>query len=343
MDIQVASNGLKFARDLEFTKAAKKAGLDVVYLQFDGLSDDIYQETRGRSLWAMKEKALQNLHEAGLMAVLVPTLVRGLNDHQVGDILNFAIQNTDVVTAVSFQPVSITGRIQEEKRRQMRYTLADMARDLQNQTGLLDMYRDWYPFSIVNPVSRLLQAIDRKHKTYFSCHPHCGAASYMLVDTRTKQAVPFSKFLDIESAMQDLEQEAAKIETSTLRAKLSKISIMRKMKKHFYPEYAPEGLDFDQLLDFVNGFAQGSNEHRNAQGHYYHKVGENYHVLLLAAMHFQDSYNFELQRVQNCIIHYGAPDGRLYPFCTWNSGPCHRYRVQNQFLNEVAHEEVQQN
>lgn len=341
MDIQVASNGVKFARDLDFAKAAKEAGLDVVYLQFDGLSDDIYRQTRGRPMWELKQKALQNLQEAGLMATLVPTLVRGLNDHQLGDILDFAVQNTDVVTAVSFQPVSITGRIQEEKRRQMRYTMADMARDLQEQSNILDMYRDWYPFSIVNPVSRLLQAIDHRTKTYFSCHPHCGAASYLLVDARTKEAVPFTRFLDIEGAMQDLEQEAAKIESSAWRAKLSKINIMRKMKKHYYPDQAPEGLDFDQLLDFVNTFSQGGNEHRHAKGHYYHKMGEHYHVLLLAAMHFQDNYNFELQRVQNCIIHYGAPDGRLYPFCTWNSGPCHRYRIQDEY--SVAMHEDERN
>ncbi|MFP4672814.1 MAG: tetraether lipid synthase Tes [Desulfohalobiaceae bacterium] len=343
MDIQVASNGIKFARDLEFTKAAKRAGLDVVYLQFDGLSDDIYQESRGRPMWETKQKALQNMKAAGLMATLVPTLVRGLNDHQVGQILDFALQNTDVVTAISFQPVSITGRIQQEKRKEMRYTMADMARDLQDQSGIMDMYRDWYPFSIVNPVSRLLQAIDGRAKTHFTCHPHCGVASYLLVDTVTQQAVPFTKFLDIEAAMQDLDQEAAKIENSSWRAKLSKINVMWTMKKHYYPDQAPEGLDFDQLLEFVNGFSQAGNEHRDARGHYYHKVGDRYHVLLLAAMHFQDNYNFELQRVQNCIIHYGAPDGRLYPFCTWNSGPCHRYRVQDAYSNRNFQKEEQRN
>ncbi|MFP4258402.1 MAG: hypothetical protein ACLFRE_05295, partial [Desulfovermiculus sp.] len=60
-------------------------------------------------------------------------------------------------------------------------------------------------------------------------------------------------------------------------------------------------------------------------------MGQRFDVMLLAAMHFQDAYNFELDRVQHCVIHYAAPNGRLYPFCTWNSGPCHRYAVEREF------------
>jgi uncharacterized radical SAM superfamily Fe-S cluster-containing enzyme len=58
-------------------------------------------------------------------------------------------------------------------------------------------------------------------------------------------------------------------------------------------------------------------------------------VLLLASMHFQDVYNYQLDRVQRCIVHYAAPDGRIYPFCTYNSGPCHRNRVEQQFARSV--------
>jgi len=54
-------------------------------------------------------------------------------------------------------------------------------------------------------------------------------------------------------------------------------------------------------------------------------------TLLMAAMHFQDAYNFELDRVQRCVILYAAPDGQMYPFCTWNSGPCHRQRIEAEF------------
>jgi hypothetical protein len=106
---------------------------------------------------------------------------------------------------------------------------------------------------------------------------------------------------------------------------------MRKLKKYFYPDQAPEGLTFDQLIDFVNKFLEAEPTKKKHKGHVYHMIGDRFDVLLLAAMHFQDKYNYELDRVQHCVIHYASPDGKLYPFCTWNSGPCHRYRVEEQF------------
>jgi hypothetical protein len=331
LDIQVASNGLKFAKSKGFTHQAAEAGLNVVYLQFDGLSDDIYKQTRGRPLLETKMQAIENLRQEGVMVTLVPTIVSGLNDHQVGKILEYAVNNSDVVTAVSFQPVSLTGRYDESQRREMRYTMSDMARDIQEQTGLLDMYADWYPYSIVNPISRLVEAIKGTPQNHFNCHPHCGTASYMLVDRTTKQAIPLTRFFDIKGAMHDIQHEASALEKNSWRKPWSKFQLMRKLKKHFQPDKAPEGLDFDQLLEFVNTFIEAGNVDRPERGHFFHAMGQRFDFMLLAAMHFQDAYNFELDRVQHCVIHYAAPNGRLYPFCTWNSGPCHRYAVEKEF------------
>ncbi len=333
LDLQVASNGIRFAKDPDFTEKAAQSGLDVVYLQFDGLTDDIYEQSRGRPMIETKKKAIENLRKSGIMVALVPTIVKGLNDHQVGEILNFAIENTDVITGVSYQPVSLTGRIDESKRHEMRYTMADMARDIQDQTNSLDMHRDWYPYSIINPISRLLEALTEKPKMRFSCNAHCGAATYLLVDKVKNEAIPFTRFIDIESAMQELDKEAEAIENhSSWRKKISKFQVSRKLKKHFYPDKAPDGLDFEKLLSFINTMAEADpDETKKQRGHYYHQIGERFNVLLIAAMHFQDNYNFEIPRVQRCVVHYAAPDGNFYPFCTWNSGPCHRYRIEEQF------------
>ena len=48
--------------------------------------------------------------------------------------------------------------------------------------------------------------------------------------------------------------------------------------------------------------------------------------LMLSSMHFMDPYNFDLERVQRCVIHYAVPDGRIIPFCTMNS--IHRADVE---------------
>lgn len=198
-------------------------------------------------------------------------------------------------------------------------------------TGIWDMYADWYPYSIINPISRLIQAIKCSPQVHFNCHPHCGTASYLIVDRHTNQAVPLTRFFDIQSAMQDIEHEALALEKNSWRKPWSQFQLMRKLKKHFQPENVPEGLDFNQLLEFVNTFIDAGKVNRPERGHFYHAMGQRFDVMLLAAMHFQDAYNFELDRVQHCVIHYAAPNGRFYPFCTWNSGPCHRYAVEEQF------------
>lgn len=335
VDIQAASNGIRFAHSLEFTEAAAKAGLDVVYLQFDGLSDDIYKQSRGKALWETKLKAIENLRQAGIMVTLVPTVVKGLNDHQLGDIMKFAVENSDVVTAVSFQPVSITGRIDETRRLEMRYTMADMACDIQEQSGILNMHEDWYPFSIVAPITRLIEAITEEPKIHFNCHAHCGVTSYLLIDKYKKTATPFTQFLDIEGAMKDLNKEAEAIENHVWRKKLLKILLLSKIKKHFKADKAPEGLEFEQVIEFINHFIEPDRQEQKQRGHVYHLVGERFDVMLIAAMHFQDNYNYELPRVQHCVIHYAAPNGKFYPFCTWNSGPCHRYPIEEQFSRPI--------
>ena len=45
----------------------------------------------------------------------------------------------------------------------------------------------------------------------------------------------------------------------------------------------------------------------------------------------KDSYNYDIERVKRCVIHYAAPDGKLYPFCTYNSVPTYREKIEKQF------------
>ena len=322
LDVQVATNGLKFAEDIEFARRCREAGLDVLYLQFDGISDDIYLKTRGRPLCENKIQVIENCRKTGLKVVLVPTLVNNFNNHQVGDILNFAAQNADVVTGISFQPVAFTGRIDENKRKQQRYTLADMTRDIQKQTGALDMYRDWFPFSAVSPISELIELLTGKRSTYFSCHPDCGVASYVLVDKETKEIIPLSSFLDIDGLIEEVKKKIKEIKKPPQEWS----GLFKTFSKYFHPEKAPKNLSFEDLKDFLIRLISGIDLQKRAssqEGKIYHQIG-NFHAMLVASMHFQDHYNFDLKRAKRCVVHYAAPNGKFYPFCTWNSGPCHR-------------------
>jgi uncharacterized radical SAM superfamily Fe-S cluster-containing enzyme len=224
--IQVASNGRRFAESLEFTQASADAGLDVIYLQFDGLDDEIYLKTRGRPLVETKLKAIENIKKSNMRIVLVPTIVKGVNDHHLGDILRFAIDNVDLIGGVSWQPVAITGRIDESKRLQMRFTTADLARCLQEQCGFPDMYRDWFPFSQITPFTRLLEILSGQPQMRYSCSPHCGCATYLVIDKQTKKTVPLPAFVDIVPAVEMLNKTADRIEKYPW---LSNISVMRSL------------------------------------------------------------------------------------------------------------------
>ena len=134
--VQLNSNGLRLAEDEEYVKALAEAGLSFVFLQFDGVSDDIYEKLRGKALLETKKKAIELCGKHGLGVTLVPTLVKGVNEHQVGDIIRFGASLSPVVRGVHFQPVSYFGRYPEKPDDNERYTLDELIYALSAQAGI---------------------------------------------------------------------------------------------------------------------------------------------------------------------------------------------------------------
>jgi hypothetical protein len=79
---------------------------------------------------------VEAIRKAGMRIVYVPTIAGGVNEDQVGKILQFAIDNIDVSSGISYQPVAITGRISHEEREKLRYTITDLTRGIDEQTGI---------------------------------------------------------------------------------------------------------------------------------------------------------------------------------------------------------------
>src|SRR5881275_1981247 len=104
--VQCATNGLRFALEPGFAARAKEAGLRMAYLQFDGIGNAANEHRKIGNLFDVKLRAIEELHRAGIDVILVVTIVNGLNNDQVGKIIEFAIENADKITVVSFQPVS---------------------------------------------------------------------------------------------------------------------------------------------------------------------------------------------------------------------------------------------
>jgi uncharacterized radical SAM superfamily Fe-S cluster-containing enzyme len=121
--------------------------------------------------------------------------------------------------------------------------------------------------------------------------------------------------------MEELSRSAGKA-----RFKLySKMKVWNALKKHFKPQLAPPGLTFTKFLQTLQGLTNKKLGRDGKDGTF------TYRTLLVAGMHFQDAYNYDIERVKRCVIHYATPDGKLYPFCTYNSGPCYREKIERQF------------
>src|SRR5215831_6846717 len=151
--VQAATNGIEFAKSAEFCKQAAEAGLRYAYLQFDGIGNAANEHRKVGNLFDVKLKAIENLHRAGVDIVPVTTLINGINNEQVGRIVQFALDNPKKIPFLAFQPVSFTGRdeaVTDERRMAQRYTLSHLAHDVKNQTGIGEPVRDWFPISFMS-------------------------------------------------------------------------------------------------------------------------------------------------------------------------------------------------
>jgi tetraether lipid synthase len=317
--IQVASNGLTLA-DPDFACRARDAGLQYIYLQMDGTTDDVFRKIRGRALLDAKLAVLRAARKAGLRVIFVPTILKGVNDHEIGDLFRLAFEHLDVLSGISFQPITFTGRLPEGDRMRLRFTLSDFAREFSLQTGITQPREDWFPLSSAVPLIRYVGALSGATLVNHTCHPHCGLMTLLFVDQKGR-ATPITQFLDLYHLLQEIQGLAAKAEKTHIKA-LSKLQALRALHRYFKPERAPEGLTFLRFLQTLDGFA----DKKYSWDDRYR--GHAYKTFYLAGMHFMDAYNYDLERLTRCGVHYSAPDGRIYPFCSYNSGPTFRNRVE---------------
>ena len=135
---QLNTNGVRIAEEASYAEHLAKIGVSVVFLQFDGLDDEIYRTLRGAPLRSPKLRAIENCKAAGLPVVLVPTVAPGVNDHALGDILRFALAHAPHVRGVHIQPISYFGRCGLEAP-EKRLTIPAVLRRIQEQTdGLMN-------------------------------------------------------------------------------------------------------------------------------------------------------------------------------------------------------------
>ena len=136
--VEVNTNAVRIAKDIEYLRALKEAGVDDFYMQFDGTKDDIYLQTRGKSLFELKEQAIANCAEVGIGITLVVTVSPNINLDHVGEIIKYAATKVPTVKGVHFQPISYFGRYPVDPENNDRVTIPELAQAIGKQTkGML--------------------------------------------------------------------------------------------------------------------------------------------------------------------------------------------------------------
>ena len=289
------TNGIRLAHDRTFATAL--AELDVrIYLQFDGLEESTHRALRGRDLRAAKAAALDNCAEAGLVVMLVAAVEAGVNDHELGDIIRFGIDHPAVRSTV-FQPVTHAGR---------HGTFDPLARVTNSDVihGLVDQCPEWFRTSDFFPVP--------------CCFPTCRSITYVLADG--EDVLPITRLLPMESYLDYLSNRvlpdpslrglleglwsASSIGgtdamVGRLRAALRSLELpadVGDLANAVLASCASCGVDFPEALSDLAEKA-----------------------FMIVIQDFQDAYTLNVKQLMKCCIEQITPDGRLIPFCAYNS------------------------
>ncbi len=298
--IQVNTNGIKLGDDPELAKELREAGTNIIYMSFDGVSEET------NPWFDQNKKAIENCRKVGMGIVLVPVIINGHNDHEIGDIIEFAKDNVDIIRGVNFQPVSFVGKIEnitEERRKNERITYSEMIRKAEEQLdGNIKAKEDWYPVPFVLPISKLVETLKGEPQVEFTAHPTCGVATYAFVEDG--ELVPITEFVDVEGLRNFLQEKSE--QTGLLSGPRIKLSLLWNISDYIDNEKAPEGVEVKDLLK--NAIGGGSHD----------KIGQ-FHLnsLYIGSMWFQDVWNLNISRLERCVIHYSTPEG-VIPFCAYN-------------------------
>jgi 7,8-dihydro-6-hydroxymethylpterin dimethyltransferase len=326
--VQAATNGIEFAKKPGFAKEAAEAGLRYAYLQFDGIGNAANSHRAVGNLFDVKLQAIENLYAAGVDIVPVITIINGINNEQVGAVVRFALDNPKKIPFLSFQPVSFTGRdeaVTDDRRKAQRYTLSHLAHDVKNQTGLGEPIRDWFPISFMSTFSDFADLVHGPEADWgqlsCGCHPNCGTGMAIMCDKETKEYRPVTAFLNADQLAKDV----ARINDAARGKKLSVLGVSLALLRNYNPYEAPTHFRLSDLIaKFDKCFGMTGKKYGKVTGDrtmadIEKRRGDRWNFLFIAGMWFQDLFNYDFRRTEQCIIPYATQEGEI-SFCAYNTG-----------------------
>ncbi len=282
----VNSNGIRFGRDRRVCELAGELGVKV-YLQFDGFEASSLEAMRDRAdLLGVKLEALDQLGRAGVPVVLVATIAKGVNDHEIGAIIQLGLDHP-AVRAVSFQPQFGEGRWVPFDPMD-RTTVTDVIDAVEHQTGGTFLKSDFIPIPC--------------------CDPMCTAATYAW--TNGAEVMPLPRMVEVEDYLDYVSNAALPVLTPAFESDFAE---MRATLEQLYSKSNPAGSQ-GQAAAFA--CACGPIMELDSS----EVVGSLFSITIEA---FMDRHNFDVSRAKRCCIQEALPDGRIIPFCVYNT--LHRF------------------
>ena len=333
--IHVATNGIRFAQSREFALQTRAAGLHAVYLQFDGVSEEKNKHRGISNYMEVKHQALENIAAAGMLTTLQVSVVNGLNHDGLGDIIRFAIDNSDKIHGVIFQPVMFSGRdedIPDDERYRRRYPVSQIAYDLREQTAIgWEPMRDWFPVSAYGIFAQLCDLLcpDAELGSLFNdIHPNHGIFSPLLVNTQDKQVVPVASFFDVEKFMQDVVTITDAGRNPVITRAMVSLSVLR----NFDQKKAPSAFRIHHLRELLQDLfyrIAGSGENWSQRA-YAHKGP--WKIMIPSAMWFQDLFIYDVPTMADSTTPVATQEGEI-SFSAYNSA---RWRKVVEHMHRTA-------
>ncbi len=316
--IIVATNGKLLAQDKSYHEKLNKAHVDIIYLQFDGLTEDPYMEIRGTNLLPMKLEAIENVRNSPAKypaIVLVPTVIKGVNDHQISDIVKFAAKNITIIKGILFQPIGFVGDINNKKLLTGRITNSDCLEQMEKGfDGKISRY-DFVPLVWLTDFLDAYKRMNPSSKTInIETHPGCFSVVYLV--KKDDELIPLSRIINLEELRKFVRalNPANKAELITKFAFLLPKLILKEGIK-----LSGQLFEILKTLYFENAEEAIMNFHRE-------------NVLLVGFEHGIDVRNYDCDKVEKCCIHYATLDNESIPFCSYNL--LHRKDIEERFSKE---------
>ncbi len=316
----LATNGTHLVDTPGLAKKLKANGLNIVYLSFDSFHDDFNTKIRGKALLEEKLKAIEVCRKYDMEIILVNTLMKSLNDKEVGDMIRFAAKNTDIVRGLIFQPIAFTGRATENPFRE-NFREWSFAEDVEKQTNGEIKATDLFPMSVMTSPIKIMRKFMQKPWPLFSCSPQCGIVNWIYVSKEGKM-FPINRFVNFDRFFSTIRKTAESAESRGKFSLLSSLFMASMLSMNMLLVTQEVG-----MLTLVNSVMR---MHLSPS---YQSLGKiRRRIFLLGCMAFMDSYNFDVNRVRRCVVHYITPDLKIIPFCAYNN--IHRVAIEKQYAEK---------